>query len=72
MINLNYLAPDQTEDIEQLLNHFDSKIKQTSRNASYHNRHDLEQELRLKIIEKLLEVEFREAPEFWWFFQDCS
>ncbi len=37
--------------------------------TNYQDREDLEQEIRLKIIEKLFTVEFKEPPNFWCFFK---
>ena len=50
------------------IENFSPKIKQCLHQTSYQEREDLEQEIKLKIIEKLATVEFQEAPSFWDFF----
>lgn len=51
--------------IIEIIESFNGKIKQSLTHTSYQERDDLEQEIKLKIIEKLYTVEFREAPSFW-------
>lgn len=53
------------EKIIEIIESFNGKIKQSLTHTSYQDRDDLEQEIKLKIIEKLNTVEFREAPSFW-------
>lgn len=55
-------------DIEDILSEFDTKIKLSLRNTDYQEREDLEQEIKLKIIEKLYTVQLRNPPSFWSFF----
>ncbi|GAB3806125.1 helix-turn-helix domain-containing protein [Virgibacillus kimchii] len=57
------------KEVEEILEKFDSKIKQSLKNTNYQDREDLEQEIKLKIIEKLFTVEFKEPPCFWCFFK---
>ncbi|MRI66205.1 hypothetical protein GH885_07575 [Gracilibacillus thailandensis] len=54
-------------EIEEILNKFDYKIKQSLKNTSYQEQSDLEQEIKLKIIEKMFTVEFKDPPSIWCF-----
>lgn len=56
------------KEMEEVLDRFAPKIKQSLKNTNYQDREDLEQEIKLKIIEKLFTVEFKEPPNFWCFF----
>lgn len=51
-----------------IIEDFIPKIKQCLHNTDYQEREDLEQEIKLKIIEKLATVQFQDAPSFWDFF----
>lgn len=55
------------DDIIKLINDFNPKIKKNLQNTPYQEQEDLEQELKLKIIEKLYTVNFSEPPSFWSF-----
>ncbi|MGE7599941.1 hypothetical protein [Lysinibacillus fusiformis] len=50
------------------IENFSPKIKQCLHQTSYQEREDLEQEIKLKIIEKLATKEFINTPRFWDFF----
>jgi hypothetical protein len=41
------------------------KIKKSLSQTSYQEREDLEQEIKLKMIEKYHNHKFNEAPKFW-------
>lgn len=51
-----------------IIENFTPKIKQCLHQTSYQDREDLEQEIKLKIIEKLTMKEFENTPSFWNFF----
>ncbi|MGE8001438.1 hypothetical protein ACQKOF_22865 [Lysinibacillus sp. NPDC093190] len=56
------------EETLTIIENFIPKIKQCLHNTDYQEREDLEQEIKLKIIEKLATVRFQDAPSFWDFF----
>lgn len=56
------------EETLTIIENFIPKIKQCLHNTDFQEREDLEQEIKLKIIEKLATVEFQGAPSFWDFF----
>lgn len=56
------------EETLMIIENFTPKIKQCLHQTSYQEREDLEQEIKLKIIEKLATQEFNETPSFWDFF----
>jgi len=51
--------------LEQLLQLFEPKINKSLQQTSFQEREDLEQEIKLKFIEKYLNHQFNEAPKFW-------
>ncbi|MDM5250042.1 hypothetical protein [Lysinibacillus sp. G4S2] len=51
-----------------IIENFTPRIKQCLYNTDYQEREDLEQEIKLKIIEKLATVKFQNVPSFWDFF----
>ena len=51
-------------DYEELLNMFEPKIKKSLHQTSYEKREDLEQEIKLKIYEKMKVINEIEAPGF--------
>lgn len=53
------------KEIEQLLKDFDIKIKKCLNQTSSSEREDLSQEIKLKIIEKLMSIKFNDTPSFW-------
>lgn len=53
------------EETLTILENFMPKIKQCLHNTDFQEREDLEQEIKLKIIEKLATVDFQDAPSFW-------
>jgi len=55
------------DDIIKLINDFNPGIKKNLQNTPYQEQEDLEQEIKLKIIEKLDTVDFNEPPSFWSF-----
>jgi len=63
-----YLENQQTEETLAIIENFIPKIKHCLHNTDYQEREDLEQEIKLKIIEKLATVKFQDAPSFWDFF----
>lgn len=60
----------RNDEVMSILNKFKPKIKKCLRNTSYQYREDLEQEIKLKVIEKLDDVEFNNPPSFWDFFNE--
>ncbi|CAM4111686.1 hypothetical protein [Lederbergia lenta] len=56
---------ESTKEIIEIIDDFNSKIKKSLSNTTYQDRDDLEQEIKLKIIEKLYTVEFNDPPSFW-------
>lgn len=62
------LENQYNEDTLTIIENFIPKIKQCLHNTDFQEREDLEQEIKLKIIEKLATVEFQNAPSFWDFF----
>lgn len=57
----------KNEEIISIINDFQPKIKKSLRETSFQDREDLEQEINMKIIEKMNTVKFRESPSFWSF-----
>lgn len=53
------------KEIEQTLMDFDLKIKKCLYQTNLSERDDLSQEIKLKIIEKLMFIEFKDFPSFW-------
>ncbi|UPW82626.1 hypothetical protein [Lysinibacillus sp. Ag94] len=62
------LENQYNEEALTIIENFIPKIKQCLHNTEFQEREDLEQEIKLKIIEKLATVEFQDAPSFWDFF----
>ncbi|MDD1502969.1 hypothetical protein PVA17_09380 [Lysinibacillus sp. CNPSo 3705] len=62
------LENQYNEETLTIIENFIPKIKQCLHNTDFQEREDLEQEIKLKIIEKLATVEFQDAPSFWDFF----
>lgn len=62
------LENQYNEETLTIIENFIPKIKQCLHNTEFQEREDLEQEIKLKIIEKLATVEFQDAPSFWDFF----
>ena len=60
-----YSINDEVKEIEKIINDFDLKIKKSLKNTSFQEQEDLEQEIKLKIIEKLKSIEFKDPPSFW-------
>ncbi|WP_155590015.1 hypothetical protein [Lysinibacillus cavernae] len=56
------------EETLMIIENFIPKIKQCLHQTSFQEREDLEQEIKLKIIEKLATKEFQDTPSFWDFF----
>ena len=59
---------NMNEEMLIIIENFTPKIKQCLHQTSYQDREDLEQEIKLKIIEKLTTKEFENTPSFWNFF----
>lgn len=55
----------ENSEVLELIDEFNWKIKKSLSNTSFQEREDLEQEIKLKIIQKLNTVEFQEPPSFW-------
>ncbi|ANB57049.1 response regulator [Anoxybacillus sp. B7M1] len=58
------------EEIVQILEQFEGKIQKNLKQTAYQEREDLAQEIRLKIIEKLINLEFSETLSFWSFIEN--
>ncbi|MEB3752715.1 helix-turn-helix domain-containing protein [Geobacillus icigianus] len=58
------------EEIVQILEQFEGKIQKNLKQTAYQERDDLAQEIRLKIIEKLINLEFSETLGFWSFIEN--
>lgn len=68
MMTNNRITKNQRMSEEALyeeLQKFEPFIQQALRQTSYQEREDLQQELRLKCIEKILTYEPPEVPGFW-------
>ncbi|MFJ3389701.1 MULTISPECIES: hypothetical protein [unclassified Lysinibacillus] len=65
---MTILENQYNEETLTIIENFIPKIKQCLHNTDFQEREDLEQEIKLKIIEKLATVEFQDAPSFWDFF----
>lgn len=67
------MFPDRSQDevkkkeIEAILNRFNPQIKKALKNTSYQEREDLEQEIKLKILEKVNSLDIESPPGFWEF-----
>ena len=53
------------EELLITIKKFEPKIKKSLQHTNHQNREDLEQEIHIKIIEKLTTVEFEQSPSFW-------
>ena len=58
------------EEIIEVLEMFEEKIQKILNQTIYKEQDDLAQEIRLKIIEKLNTLEFRDIPGFWNFIEN--
>lgn len=56
---------NKKKEVEEILIDFDKKIQKCLNQTSISEREDLSQEIKLKIIEKLMSIEFRDTPSFW-------
>ena len=56
-----------TDEMELLISRFSPMIKKKLSNTSYQEREDLEQELKIKIVEKGDMLLCQEVPGFWEF-----
>ncbi|KWW12585.1 MULTISPECIES: hypothetical protein [Bacillaceae] len=52
------------EELMNLINSLNPKIKKSLKNTNYQDRSDLEQEIKLKIIESYEKIAAIEAPNF--------
>ncbi|GEN32356.1 putative FlaG/YvyC family protein [Cerasibacillus quisquiliarum] len=52
-------------EVELIIEKFGPKIKNSLKNTHFQEREDLEQEIKLKIIEKLTDFKVKEVPSFW-------
>lgn len=55
------------KEIEEILKRFNPQIKKVLKNTSYQEREDLEQEIKVKILEKLNSLNIESTPGFWEF-----
>lgn len=61
---------EKKNELNDILDKFEYKIKKSLKNTNYQEREDLEQEIKLKIMEKISSVKFNKPPSFWSFFSD--
>ncbi|MBU8576504.1 MULTISPECIES: sigma-O factor regulator RsoA [Bacillus] len=54
-------------EMEELIETFTPMIKKKLQNTAYQEREDLEQELYIKLIEKVDRLIYQEGPGFWEF-----
>lgn len=54
-----------SEELINILEEFQPKIKKSLKNTNFQDREDLEQEINIKIIEKLTTVKFNAPPSIW-------
>jgi len=66
-MNKSHCSP---EEIIQILQQFERSIQKNLKQTSYQERDDLAQEIRLKIIEKLISIDFNETLSFWSFIEN--
>ncbi|WP_010095429.1 hypothetical protein [Ornithinibacillus scapharcae] len=66
------MTNQENQDIEHIIKKFELKIKKSTKYTHYQDQEDLEQEIKLKIIEKLTTTEFEEPPGFWSFLTEQS
>lgn len=57
--------PEHNEEVKQIIEQFKPKIKKSVQNTHFQEREDLEQEIKLKIIEKINDIEVNNPPSFW-------
>lgn len=53
------------EEIIRILQDFQPKINKSLQNTFFQDREDLEQEIKIKIIEKLATTKFNKGPSLW-------
>ncbi|WP_071392967.1 hypothetical protein [Bacillus tuaregi] len=66
---LNKKDQNSDMDIDELISNFQPKIKASLRHTASQEREDLEQEITIKIIEKMETIQNLEAPGFWDFLE---
>ncbi|MBS7429372.1 MULTISPECIES: helix-turn-helix domain-containing protein [Virgibacillus] len=71
MNSSNLLEAVENGDLIQILSIFEPTIKKNLRNTTYQERSDLEQEIAIKILEKMVKFKALEAPSFFEFI-DCE
>lgn len=54
-----------SEEVINIIERFQPKIKKSLSNTNYQDREDLEQEIKVKIIEKLTNIKFNDCPSIW-------
>ncbi|GAA0504388.1 hypothetical protein GCM10008986_34910 [Salinibacillus aidingensis] len=59
----------KNEEVKQVIEELTPRIKSSIRNTAYQEREDLEQEIIIKIIEKIRLFERKDSPGFWDFVQ---
>ncbi|WP_152657520.1 helix-turn-helix domain-containing protein [Oceanobacillus sp. CFH 90083] len=71
MDNLSLLSAVEEGNILQVISFFEPSIKKNLRNTPYQERNDLEQEISMKILEKINKLQSLEVPTFFEFI-DCE
>ncbi|MCY8235272.1 hypothetical protein [Priestia endophytica] len=65
--NFFQISPESPFFDEYVIKLMDPKIKKVLNNVSARNREDIEQDLKLKIIESINNVKIDQTPGFWEF-----
>lgn len=71
MDNQNLLLVVEEGNLLKIISLFEQSIKKNLRNTPFQERMDLEQEIAIKILEKMKKVQSLEAPTFFEFL-DCD
>lgn len=64
MDNLSLLSAVEEGNLLQVISFFEPSIKKNLRNTPYQERNDLEQEIAMKIWEKIKKLQSLEVPTF--------
>lgn len=59
------MVKERNREVEAILEQFNPKIKKCLQNTHFQEREDLEQEIKLKIIEKINCIKVNNPPSFW-------
>lgn len=68
MDNLSLLSAVEEGNLLQVISFFEPSIKKNLRNTPYQERNDLEQEIAMKIWEKIKKLQSLEVPTFFWIY----